>query len=479
MGVGDEERRDDVFFLCRHRRQTFAAAPLLAEIGECRAFDVAARGDGHDHVFALDQVFVVHIGGPVDDFGPARHGELVFHLVQFIADDLHDPVARPQNFKIVANFARQFLQLVRNFLDADLGQTLQAQFKDRAGLRLGQIVGAILVCGMGRIVNQRDVFKNIGRGPAAGHQRFACLGGVGGFSNGGNDFVDVCHSDGQTAEDVRPLACLAQLERGAAGNDIFAEIDKGGQETAQGQRFGATAVQRQHVAGKVRLHGREAEQLVQHDLGGGIALEFDDDAHAVAVGFVLHVGDAFDPLFAGGLCDAVDHRGLVDLIGHVVDDDGPAVFTDFLGMGAGPHDDRAATFEVGLARAGAAKNDAARREIRGGNIFDQLFGRQVGVVDQGKSGVDDLAQIVGRDVGGHTDGDAAGAVDQHVRKACGQDGRFLVLAVVVQLKVDRVLVDVAQQVFGDLFHAHFGIAVGRSLVAVHRAEVALTIQQNQ
>ena len=102
-----------------------------------------------------------------------------------------------------------------------------------------------------------------------------------------------------------------------------------------------------------------------------------------------------------------------------------------------------------------------------------------GLFDQREAGVDHLAQVVRRDVGGHADGDAARAVDQHVREARGQDRRLAVLAVVIVLEIDGFLVDIGQQVGCRLVHAHLGIAHGRGVVAVHRAEIALTVEQRQ
>ncbi len=55
-------------------------------------------------------------------------------LRQFVADDRHDPFTRPKNLKVFLDLAGEFFQLVGDFFDADLGQALQAQFKDGAGL---------------------------------------------------------------------------------------------------------------------------------------------------------------------------------------------------------------------------------------------------------------------------------------------------------------------------------------------------------
>ena len=88
MGVGDEERGDEVLILGRHAAHALAAAALGPVLGERRALDVAALGDGDDHVLALDQVLVVEVGVPVDDLGASRNGEEIPDLAEFVRDDL-------------------------------------------------------------------------------------------------------------------------------------------------------------------------------------------------------------------------------------------------------------------------------------------------------------------------------------------------------------------------------------------------------
>ena len=90
---------------------------------------------------------------------------------------------------------------------------------------------------------------------------------------------------------------------------------------AQVELLGPAAVQRQHVAAEAGLQRREAEELVQHHVGRGVAAQLDDDAHAEAVALVLDVGDALDLAVAGELGDALDHRRLVHLVGDLGDDD--------------------------------------------------------------------------------------------------------------------------------------------------------------
>ena len=71
--------------------------------------------------------------------------------------------------------------------------------------------------------------------------------------------------------------------------------------------------------------------------------------------------------------------------------------------------------------------------------------RHVGLVDQRDAGVDDLAEIVRRNIGRHADRDAARAIDQQIGEARRQDRRLLLLAVVIGLEIDGVGVDVLDQ----------------------------------
>ena len=122
------------------------------------------------------------------------------------------------------------------------------------------------------------------------------------------------------------------------------------------------------------------------------------------------------------------------------------------------HHDRAAAEMIGRADALAAENDAAGREIRTRHDVDEIVDAERGIVDQRDAGVDDFAEIVRRDVGRHADGDAAGAVDQKVRKLRRQDRRLVLGIVVVGLEIDGVLVDIVEHRERRSRQARFGVA---------------------
>src|SRR5439155_6382615 len=86
-------------------------------------------------------------------------------------------------------------------------------------------------------------------------------------------------------------------------------------------------------------------------------------------------------------------------------------------------------------------------------------------------------QVVRRDAGGETDGDAKASVEKAKRQARRQQRRLLELAVVVLDEVDRAFADLGEHQLGVARKARLGVAVGRRRIAVARAEVALAVDQ--
>ena len=95
------------------------------------------------------------------------------------------------------------------------------------------------------------------------------------------------------------------------------------------------------------------------------------------------MGDAFDLFIAGSFGDAFNHGGFIHLIWNFTDDNRKTVTADFFDGGFSAGHNAAATFEVCFAGAGAAQHNTTGWEVGAGNVFDQFFGREVGVFDQG------------------------------------------------------------------------------------------------
>ena len=223
----------------------------------------------------------------------------------------------------------------------------------------------------------------------------------------------------------------------------------------------------------------EAVELVEHDVGHGVAAHLDHHAIAVAVGLVAQRRDALELLVAHQFADALDQMRLVHLIGNFGNDDRFALAAQGLELDLAAHHDGAAAEMVSGADTLAAQNDAAGREIGARDDADQVLDRERRIVDQRHAGVDHLAEVMRRDVGRHADGDAAGAVDQKIGEARRQHHRLALGIVVIGLEVDGVLVEILDQRARHALEPHLGIAHGRRRIAVDGTEIALAVDQRQ
>ena len=164
-------------------------------------------------------------------------------------------------------------------------------------------------------------------------------------------FVDIGDRDGEADQDMGAVARLAEQVLGAPVDHLLAEGDEGRQQVLQIHHLRPAAVERHHVGAERRLQRGEAIELVEHHVGHGVAAQFDHHAVAVAVGLVAQLGDAFDLLVAHQFADALDHAGLVHLIGNFGDDDRLAILAQRLELDLAAHDDRAAAEMIGGADA--------------------------------------------------------------------------------------------------------------------------------
>jgi hypothetical protein len=278
---------------------------------------------------------------------------------------------------------------------------------------------------------------------------------------------------------VGPFARLREVEDGAAGDDLAPVPQERIQHLAQAEQLRLPVHERDHVDAEHRLHRRLRVEVVQDDVRHLAALELDDDPHAVLVRLVPQLGDAVDLLPAHEVGDALEQARLVHLVRQLRDDDrlALAVPADLLDVRAGA-DGKPATARA--IRGGdflRAVDDAGRREIRTRHVLHEAREGDVRIVQDRKTRVHDLGEIVRRNVRGHADRDARLPVDEQVRHTSGQDGRLALRLVVVGDEVDGFLVDVREQLVREARHAHLGVSHGRRHVAVHGAEVALTVDE--
>ena len=268
------------------------------------------------------------------------------------------------------------------------------------------------------------------------------------LANDLDDRVEVVEGDLVAEQDVFALAGLVEEEGGAAADYVDAVVDEGVDGLVEGKLLGLAVVDGQEDHGEAFLHLGVLVELVEDDFVLRAALEFDDDAHAVAVGLIADVGDVVDDFFVDELGDALDEVGLVDLVGDLGDDDGLASAGDLLEAALGAHHEAAATGLVGLGDVGAAVDEAAGGEVGTLDVLEGDFEVGAGfgllALEEGDGGVEGFGEVVRRDVGRHADGDAGAAVDDEVGDAGGEDGGLGGGLVVVGDEVYGVVIDVGE-----------------------------------
>ena len=146
-------------------------------------------------------------------------------------------------------------------------------------------------------------------------------------------------------------------------------------------------------------------------------------------------------------------------------------------MGFGAEDNLSSAGSIGRTDARASHNDAAGREVRALDVLHQLIQTCIWIVDEAADSVDDLAEIVRRDIGSHTNRNTGGTVDQQVRESAGQNDRLLKAVIVVGFKIDRFLVDVGEHPHGNLAHLRLGVSVSSRWVSIDRTEVSVAVYQ--
>ena len=263
----------------------------------------------------------------------------------------------------------------------------------------------------------------------------------------------------------------------AALDDVELVGDPVPHEPVERQRARHPVDQREHVRAERVLQLRVLVEVVEDDLGDGVALEHDDQALAGAPGgLVADVGDTTDAPVLDELGDLRRQVVRVDLVRKFGDDEARAA-VDLLDLDHRAHGDGAATRAVRVLDAAPPEDRRRRREVRSLHALqerlEQLLAVRLRVLEVPLHAVRDLAQVVRRDVGRHADGDAGRAVDQQVREPARQDLRLLRLTVVVVAEVDGVLVDVPDHLHGQGRHAALRVPGGGCRVVAGGPEVAL------
>ena len=486
VAVGGQQMFDEVLVAQARGGASGAASTLRLVDRQRLGLGVAPVGDRDHHVLFGNEILVreVELGGQY--LRLALVAVAFANVLEFFVDDLFLQRLRSEDVQQSLNLGKRLRVVFDQLVLLQRRQPVQGHREDGLGLFGGQGVAAVVAQpelgaqafrAAGVAIGSPQQRLDRSRRPAFRHEAGARLRRRPGRTDHLDHRVDVLQRHRLALQQVTLSPGPPQQVGGAPHHHFAAVADERVEHVAQVDRARLPVDQGDAVDAEHRLQLGQGVKVVEHHLAGFAAAQFDDHAQAVPVGLVAQCGDALDALFLDQFGDLLDQPRLVHLVGQLGDDDRLLAAADPFDVGLGAHEDAAATGPVCAHDAGAAVDDGAGGEIRTLDVLHEFVHRQAGLVEQGKTAVDDLGEIVRRDIGRHAHGDAGRAVDQQVGHPRGQhlrDGQGLV---VVGHDVDRFLVEIDQHLGGDPLHADLGVALGRGWIAVHGTEVAVPVHQ--
>ena len=234
---------------------------------------------------------------------------------------------------------------------------------------------------------------------------------------------------------MSPLTSTGEIELAPAADDLKAVIEEDLQGLLEAEGAWFIIDKGQHNDAECGLQRGVLEQFRQHLARVGRAAQFDHESESLPVRFVTQIAETFYFACLGHGCDAFNQIDFVHLIGELAHNDAAAPASHIFEVDFSSDYDLAASDGIGreqgvfiLSFAFRTIDKPASREIRSLNelheIMDADISQLVPVVEHEDQRVTDLAQVMRRDIGGHTHCDPRGSVDQQIGQSGRQDRRL-------------------------------------------------------
>ncbi len=266
---GEDHVSDDVVGLQLGAADPTATTTLRLEAVGGDRLDVLRLGHHDDQLFVFDQVEVGHLALVEADLADPRCGELFFDRRHLGADDLvaHHRVGEDR-FEF-DDLGTNVDELSFDVDAAQPGELRQAHLEDVLGLQLAELEG---------------------RGDQPGLRSGRIVAGA----NERDDLIDHVECLEPAVEDVFAPAGLVEPVLRPSSDDIDLMPQVALQRRDEVERSRHAVDQGDHVDPEARLQLGELVQVVEHDVGVGVALQVDDEAGLAAGGAVVDVGDALE-----------------------------------------------------------------------------------------------------------------------------------------------------------------------------------------
>ncbi len=453
LGAGHEHPLQVVLVVALHPGQRLSAPdPPTVEVHGHPLHEPLVTHRDH-HVLVGDRV--LHLAHVLlrllQDHRAALVAVLLHHLVQLVQERLELTLLALQDLSQVLDPGLELLQPGPQLLLLQRREPAQAHVEDGIRLDLGKAQRILKpIGGLGTVLGRPDDLDHL----------------LDGVEGGDEPLGDVALGLG-----------LLQLVAGAPDDDLDPVVPVRLQDLLEGPFLRLPVVQGQHDRPEGGLEIRALVEDLEDPPRVRAPLQLDDEPEPVPIRLVAKLADLVRLPLSGQVGDLLDDLGLRDGVGQLRDHELLLPAPERLLHDPGAHHDPPAALVVHVPDPVGAHHVAPRGEVGAGDELHEVIHGAVGILDQHPDRRRHLPQVVGRHVGAHPHGDAAGAVDQQVRKDGRKDLGLLQAVVEVGDEVDGVPADVGEEVHGHLGEARLGVAVGRRRVAVDGAEVALPVHQ--
>ena len=170
------------------------------------------------------------------------------------------------------------------------------------------------------------------------------------------------------------------------------------------EHFGAAFDDGQHHYPVRGLQHAVTVELVEYDFGLGIPLNLKNNAQSRATRFIADIGESVDRLVPNQFGYFFQQIGLVYQEGYFADHNDLATILECFNIRPGPDINQSSPCPISLLNPTHAINDPSGGKIGGFDILHKFGDRNLGIINQCLEPTGDFAQIVRRNLGGHTDG---------------------------------------------------------------------------
>ena len=259
-------------------------------------------------------------------------------------------------------------------------------------------------------------------------------------------------------------------------------VQIGSQHLFEIQNLGLVIYQGQHIDAKGILQLGMLIKLIKDDISIGVLSGLNADSHTMTIRFVTKVSDAIHSLFSYQRCDLFDQSGFIYHIGNFGDDDPLFTILHWLNAGHSPHLNLSPAGKISPLNLFPSKNHGTGGKIRTFDDIHQFFDGSIPVfldliLNDLKNAIDGLCQVMRRNIGGHTYGNALSPIYHKIGKSGGKNTGFFFRLIKVRNKIHSIFIDI-----GCHLHGYFGksclcVTHGGGTVTVYGPKVSMPVYQ--